>query len=114
MMSFQPSVLEIHLPEWVDSFLIGYPEYVAPIQERTSLVIEAAHLNVSKATRGPFADKVQFQQPERIRPKTSTLHDMLPQKHNSTNENHYISLYAPFATLQVEQKPLFYAYSPIT
>ena len=57
-MSFQPSVLEIHLPEWIDSFLLGYPEYIESIQERMSLVIEAAHLNVSKGTGGPFAAAV--------------------------------------------------------
>jgi len=57
-MSFQPSVLEIHLPEWIDSFLLGYPEYISPIPERMSLVIEAAHLNVSKGTGGPFAAAV--------------------------------------------------------
>ena len=54
-MSFQPVVLEIHPPEWIDSFLLGYPEYIASIQDRMALVIEAAHLNVSKGTGGPFA-----------------------------------------------------------
>jgi tRNA(Arg) A34 adenosine deaminase TadA len=54
-MSFQPVVLEIHLPEWIDSFLLGYPEHIASIEDRMSLVIEAAHLNVSKGTGGPFA-----------------------------------------------------------
>jgi tRNA(Arg) A34 adenosine deaminase TadA len=57
-MSFQPSVLEIHLPGWIDSFLRGYPEYIESIEERMSFVIEAANLNVSKGTGGPFAAAV--------------------------------------------------------
>lgn len=57
-MSFQPGVLEIHLPGWIDSFLRGYPEYIKSIEERMSFVIEAANLNVSKGTGGPFAAAV--------------------------------------------------------
>jgi len=54
-MSFQPGVIEIKLPEWIDSFLPGYPGYISSIQDRMSFVIEAAQLNVSKGTGGPFA-----------------------------------------------------------
>ena len=54
-MSFQQSVIEIKLPEWIDSFLPGYPGYISSIQDRMSFVIEAAQLNVSKGTGGPFA-----------------------------------------------------------
>lgn len=57
-MSFQPSVIEIQLPEWIDSFLLGYPGYISSIQDRMSFVIEAARLNISKGTGGPFAAAV--------------------------------------------------------
>jgi tRNA(Arg) A34 adenosine deaminase TadA len=57
-MSFQPGVIEIKLPEWIDSFLLGYPGYISSIQDRMSFVIEAAQLNVSKGTGGPFAAAV--------------------------------------------------------
>ncbi len=57
-MSFQPSVIEIKLPEWIDSFLLLYPGYISSIQDRMSFVIEAAQLNVSKGTGGPFAAAV--------------------------------------------------------
>ena len=57
-MSFQPSVIEIKLPEWIDSFLLRYPRYISSIQDRMSFVIEAAQLNVSKGTGGPFAAAV--------------------------------------------------------
>lgn len=57
-MSFQPSAIEIQLPEWIDSFLLGYPGYISSIQDRMSFVIEAARLNVSKGTGGPFAAAV--------------------------------------------------------
>ena len=57
-MSFQPGVIEIKLPEWIDSFLPGYPGYISSIQDRMSFVIEAAQLNVSKGTGGPFAAAV--------------------------------------------------------
>jgi tRNA(Arg) A34 adenosine deaminase TadA len=57
-MSFQPSVIEIKLPEWIDSFLRGYPGFFSSIEDRMSFVIEAAQLNVSKGTGGPFAAAV--------------------------------------------------------
>ncbi len=57
-MSFQPSAIEIQLPEWIESFLLGYPAYIFSIQDRMSFVIEAARLNVSKGTGGPFAAAV--------------------------------------------------------
>ena len=57
-MSFQPGVIEIKLPEWIDSFLPGYPGYISSIQDRMSFVIEAAQLIVSKGTGGPFAAAV--------------------------------------------------------
>jgi len=57
-MSFQPSVIEIKLPEWIDSFLLRYPDYISSIEDRMSFVIEAAQLNVSKGTGGPFAAAV--------------------------------------------------------
>ena len=51
----QLNVIEIKLPEWIDSFLLGYPGFLSSIEDRMSFVIEAAHLNVSNATGGPFA-----------------------------------------------------------
>ena len=57
-MSFQPGVIEIKLPEWIDSFLPGDPGYISSIEDRMSFVIEAAQLNVSKGTGGPFAAAV--------------------------------------------------------
>jgi tRNA(Arg) A34 adenosine deaminase TadA len=57
-MFFQPGVLKIHLPGWIDSFLRGYPEHIESVQERMAFVIEAANLNVSKGTGGPFAAAV--------------------------------------------------------
>jgi tRNA(Arg) A34 adenosine deaminase TadA len=57
-MSFQPSAIEIQLPEWIDSFLLGYPAYISSIQDRMSFVIAAARLNISKGTGGPFAAAV--------------------------------------------------------
>jgi tRNA(Arg) A34 adenosine deaminase TadA len=57
-MSFQPSVIEIKLPEWIDSFLLGCPGYISSIEDRMSFVIEAAQLNISKSTGGPFAAAV--------------------------------------------------------
>ena len=57
-MSFQPSVIEIKLPEWIDSFLLRYPAYISSIEDRMSFVIEAAQLNISKGTGGPFAAAV--------------------------------------------------------
>jgi tRNA(Arg) A34 adenosine deaminase TadA len=57
-MSFQPSVLKIQLPEWIDHFLPGYPGCFSSIHDRMSFVIEAARLNVSEGTGGPFAAAV--------------------------------------------------------
>ena len=57
-MSFQPGLIEIKLPEWIDSFLPGDPGYISSIEDRMSFVIEAAQLNVSKGTGGPFAAAV--------------------------------------------------------
>jgi tRNA(Arg) A34 adenosine deaminase TadA len=57
-MSIQPSFIEIKLPEWIESFLLRYPGYVSSIEDRMSFVIEAAQLNVSKGTGGPFAAAV--------------------------------------------------------
>ena len=54
-MSFQPSVLEIRLPDWIDTFLLGYPACISSYEDRMSFVIKAAQLNVSKGTGGPFA-----------------------------------------------------------
>jgi tRNA(Arg) A34 adenosine deaminase TadA len=54
-MSFQPGIIEIQLPEWIDRFLTGYPEYILSIHDRMSFVIEAAQCNISKGTGGPFA-----------------------------------------------------------
>jgi tRNA(Arg) A34 adenosine deaminase TadA len=57
-MSLQPSVLKIHLPEWIDHFLAGYPGNFSSIHDRMSFVIEAARRNVSEDTGGPFAAAV--------------------------------------------------------
>jgi tRNA(Arg) A34 adenosine deaminase TadA len=54
-MPFQPSLLEIHLPGWMEGFLLDCPSYFPSVQDRMSFVIEAARLNVSKNTGGPFA-----------------------------------------------------------
>jgi tRNA(Arg) A34 adenosine deaminase TadA len=57
-MSFQPGVIEIQLPEWIDRFLRGYPDTLPSSQDRMSFVIEAAQRNISEATGGPFAAAV--------------------------------------------------------
>ena len=57
-MPFQPRVIEIQLPEWIDRFLRGYPDTLPSIQDRMSFVIEAAQRNISEATGGPFAAAV--------------------------------------------------------
>jgi tRNA(Arg) A34 adenosine deaminase TadA len=54
-MSFQPGVIEIQMPEWIDRFLTGYPDALPSVRDRMSLVIEAAQRNISEATGGPFA-----------------------------------------------------------
>lgn len=54
-MSFQPSIIEIQLPDWIDAFIIRHPVYISSIEDRMSFVIEASQLNVSKGTGGPFA-----------------------------------------------------------
>lgn len=57
-MSFQPNIIEIQLPEWIDRFLTGYPVYISSIRDRMSFVIDAAQRNVSAGTGGPFAAAV--------------------------------------------------------
>jgi tRNA(Arg) A34 adenosine deaminase TadA len=57
-MSFQPKIIEIQLPEWIDRFLTGYPDSIPSIRDRMSLVIEAAQRNISEGTGGPFAAAV--------------------------------------------------------
>jgi tRNA(Arg) A34 adenosine deaminase TadA len=57
-MLYQPNVIEIHLPEWIDRFLTGHPDSMPSIQERMSLVIGAAQRNISEGTGGPFAAAV--------------------------------------------------------
>jgi len=57
-MSFQPGVIEIQLPEWITHFLQGYPDFILPVKDRMSLVIEAAQRNISEGTGGPFAAAV--------------------------------------------------------
>jgi tRNA(Arg) A34 adenosine deaminase TadA len=57
-MSFQPKVIEIQIPEWIDRFLIGYPDTLPSIRDRMSLVIEAAQRNIYEGTGGPFAAAV--------------------------------------------------------
>lgn len=54
-MPFQPGILEIQLPEWVEGFLNRRVISNLSIRDRMSLVIEAARLNVSQGTGGPFA-----------------------------------------------------------
>ena len=57
-MSFQPGVIEIQIPEWIDRFVTGYPDSIPSIQDRMSFVIEAAQRNISEGTGGPFAAAV--------------------------------------------------------
>jgi len=57
-MSFQPGIIEVQLPAWLEGFLTGYPEYIYSIQDRMSFVIEAAQRNISEGTGGPFAAAV--------------------------------------------------------
>jgi tRNA(Arg) A34 adenosine deaminase TadA len=57
-MPFQPGIIEIQIPEWIDRFLTGCPRYISSIQDRMSLVIEAAQRNISEGTGGPFAAAV--------------------------------------------------------
>jgi tRNA(Arg) A34 adenosine deaminase TadA len=57
-MSFQPDVIEIHLPAWINHFLRGHPHFIPSVQERMSFVIEAAQQNISEGTGGPFAAAV--------------------------------------------------------
>lgn len=57
-MPFQPKALEIRLPDWIDSFILECPDNIPSIQDRMSLVIEAARQNVSRGTGGPFAAAV--------------------------------------------------------
>ena len=57
-MSFQPKVIEIQLPGWIERFLTGHPDSIPSIQDRMSLVIEAAQRNISEGTGGPFAAAV--------------------------------------------------------
>ena len=57
-MSFQPTVLKIQLPGWIEQFLTAYPHKISSIDDRMSFVIEAARRNVVMATGGPFAAAV--------------------------------------------------------
>jgi len=57
-MSFQPEVIEIQVPSWIDRFLTGYPDAIPFIEDRMSLVIKAAQQNISEGTGGPFAAAV--------------------------------------------------------
>ena len=57
-MSFQPGVIEIQIPEWIDRFLTGYPDSIPSIHARMLFVIEAAQRNISEDTGGPFAAAV--------------------------------------------------------
>lgn len=57
-MSFQPGILEVKLPAWMEDFLLGRVTCIASIRDRMSLVIEAARLNVVQGTGGPFAAAV--------------------------------------------------------
>ena len=57
-MSFQPGLIEIQLPEWIDRYLTEYPGYISSIKDRMSFVIEAAQRNISEGTGGPFAAAV--------------------------------------------------------
>lgn len=54
-MSFQERVIEIKLPDWIDTFISNQPAYMPSIEERMSFVIETSQLNVSNGTGGPFA-----------------------------------------------------------
>ncbi|MFH2047720.1 MAG: nucleoside deaminase [Pseudomonadota bacterium] len=54
-MSFQERVIEIQLPDWIDTFISNQPAYMPSIEDRMSFVIEASKLNVSNGTGGPFA-----------------------------------------------------------
>jgi tRNA(Arg) A34 adenosine deaminase TadA len=57
-MPFQPYRIEIQLPEWIDGFLTEYPPSISSVEDRMSLVIDAAQGNISKGTGGPFAAAV--------------------------------------------------------
>ena len=57
-MSFQPTVLKIQLPGWIEQFLTGYPRKISSIDDRMAFVVEAARRNVAMATGGPFAAAV--------------------------------------------------------
>jgi len=58
MPPLQPDTLEIRLPEWVNDFLRAFPEQVRSLHDRMSLVVEAARVNASRGTGGPFAAAV--------------------------------------------------------
>ncbi|MRR58993.1 MAG: nucleoside deaminase [Deltaproteobacteria bacterium] len=57
-MSFQPNVLKIQLPEWINKFLTEHQRHFSSIDDRMSFVIEAARRNVAHGTGGPFAAAV--------------------------------------------------------
>lgn len=57
-MPFQPEILEIRLPGWMEGFLRERAVCIQPVQERMALVIEAARLNVFHGSGGPFAAAV--------------------------------------------------------
>ncbi|MGB5156376.1 nucleoside deaminase [Desulfobacterium sp. N47] len=54
-MSFQPGIIEIILPDWIDAFINKHPAFISSIEDRMSFVIKASQLNVSRGTGGPFA-----------------------------------------------------------
>ncbi|MBU1054931.1 MAG: nucleoside deaminase [Proteobacteria bacterium] len=54
-MSFQERVIEIKLPDWINTFISNQPAYMLSVEDRMSFVIEASQLNVSNGTGGPFA-----------------------------------------------------------
>ncbi len=54
-MAFQQKVIEIQLPDWMDTFINRYPSNISSIEDRMSFVIEASKINVSNGAGGPFA-----------------------------------------------------------
>lgn len=57
-MTFQPGMLKILIPDWVERVLENCPRRIASVRDRMALVIEAARLNVGNGTGGPFAAAV--------------------------------------------------------
>lgn len=58
MPPIQPDTIEIRLPEWINDFLRAFPEHVHSLHDRMTLVVEAARVNASRGTGGPFAAAV--------------------------------------------------------